>query len=239
MLAYAIDTPAPATVILISGDRDFVYAVSVLRLRQYHVVVVAPATAHISLRSRAAVVHDWETEVLGRDARPSHGPHISVDTSAGHSWGDQEQRPGHNSMPSTGSVARSSRRHSFRESGSSTPINDTGNSRSPSKASRQNMKEDSTQDALNRPQLNVSFSFPNTPASHRAHAPESAKPGDTGTPVNHSARGSLSVPLKGLSPAPADTNLLSPISPASSVSFLPCNAVIPSPILGNETRTLY
>ncbi|OJT14135.1 hypothetical protein TRAPUB_9246 [Trametes pubescens] len=66
MLTYAIDNPAPATVVLISGDRDFVYAVSVLRLRRYRVVVVAPYTAHGSLKSQASAVLDWEADIMRR-----------------------------------------------------------------------------------------------------------------------------------------------------------------------------
>lgn len=66
MLTYAIDNPAPATVVLISGDRDFVYAVSVLRLRRYRVVVVAPNSAHTSLKSQASVVLDWEVHIMRR-----------------------------------------------------------------------------------------------------------------------------------------------------------------------------
>ncbi len=66
MLTYAIDNPAPATVVLISGDRDFVYAVSVLRLRRYRVVVVAPNSAHTSLKSQASVVLDWEAHIMRR-----------------------------------------------------------------------------------------------------------------------------------------------------------------------------
>lgn len=66
MLAYAIDTPAPATLVLISGDRDFVYAVSVLRWRQYRVVLVAPDSAHCSLRSQASTTLDWEYDILGK-----------------------------------------------------------------------------------------------------------------------------------------------------------------------------
>ncbi|KAI0781185.1 NYN domain-containing protein [Trametes elegans] len=66
MLTYAIDNPAPATIVLISGDRDFVYAVSVLRLRRYRVVVVAPYTAHGSLKSQASVVLDWEADIMRR-----------------------------------------------------------------------------------------------------------------------------------------------------------------------------
>ena len=63
MLAYAIDNPAPATIILISGDRNFAYAFSILRLRQYQVVLVAPPSAHTSLTSQASVCMDWGSEV--------------------------------------------------------------------------------------------------------------------------------------------------------------------------------
>lgn len=64
MMAYAIDTQAPATIILISGDRDFVYAVSVLCLRQYRLVVLAPHAAHSSLKAQASVVYHWPADVL-------------------------------------------------------------------------------------------------------------------------------------------------------------------------------
>ncbi|TBU50101.1 NYN domain-containing protein [Dichomitus squalens] len=66
MLTYAIDNPAPATIVLISGDRDFVYAVSVLRLRRYRVVLVAPNCAHASLKSQASAVLNWETDIMGK-----------------------------------------------------------------------------------------------------------------------------------------------------------------------------
>ena len=67
MLAHAIDNPAPSTVILISGDRDFVYAVSVLRLRKYRVVVIAPNAAHASLKTQASAVYEWPRHVLPSD----------------------------------------------------------------------------------------------------------------------------------------------------------------------------
>ena len=73
MLTYALDTPAPATIVLISGDRDFVYAVSVLRLRRYRVVLVAPLQTHNSLKSQATTVLDWSTDVLGKE-KPSGLP---------------------------------------------------------------------------------------------------------------------------------------------------------------------
>ncbi|KAH9901142.1 NYN domain-containing protein [Cubamyces lactineus] len=74
MLTYAIDNPAPATIVLISGDRDFVYAVSVLRLRRYRVVVVAPYTAHGSLKSQASVVLDWEADIMRKTTTRGQPP---------------------------------------------------------------------------------------------------------------------------------------------------------------------
>ncbi|KAI6006046.1 hypothetical protein EDD15DRAFT_2567286 [Pisolithus albus] len=42
MFAFAVDHPPPATVILVSGDRDYAYALSTLRLRNYKVVLITP-----------------------------------------------------------------------------------------------------------------------------------------------------------------------------------------------------
>ena len=42
MMAHAMDNPAPSTIILISGDGDFAYAVSVLASRQYRIIILAP-----------------------------------------------------------------------------------------------------------------------------------------------------------------------------------------------------
>ncbi|EMD38653.1 hypothetical protein CERSUDRAFT_113830 [Gelatoporia subvermispora B] len=64
MLTFAMDTPAPATIVLISGDRDFVYAVSVLRMRRYRVVLIAPNSTHSGLKSQASIVYDWESHIL-------------------------------------------------------------------------------------------------------------------------------------------------------------------------------
>ncbi|KXN82517.1 hypothetical protein AN958_02368 [Leucoagaricus sp. SymC.cos] len=65
MMAHAIDNPAPWTYVLISGDRDFAYAISVLGLRQYQVVLVSPSSAHISLKSQATTCVDWN-DILGK-----------------------------------------------------------------------------------------------------------------------------------------------------------------------------
>ena len=63
-MAYAIDNPSPTTIMLISGDRDFVYAVSILSLRQYRIVLLSPRATHISLKAQASAVYHWPDDVL-------------------------------------------------------------------------------------------------------------------------------------------------------------------------------
>ena len=64
IITHAIDFSPPSTIILISGDRDFSYAVSTMRLRNYRVVLLAPTAAHSSLRAQASVVYEWPRSVL-------------------------------------------------------------------------------------------------------------------------------------------------------------------------------
>ena len=72
MMAHALDTPAPATIILISGDRDFVYVVSILALRQYRIVVINPnASAHTRLRNQAEAVYRWPDDFLSDSSHPT------------------------------------------------------------------------------------------------------------------------------------------------------------------------
>ena len=64
MLAHAIDNAAPSTIVLISGDRDFAYALSILRFRRYRIVLITLSNAHQSLRAQASISFDWVSEVL-------------------------------------------------------------------------------------------------------------------------------------------------------------------------------
>ncbi|KAF9072447.1 limkain-b1-type NYN domain-containing protein, partial [Rhodocollybia butyracea] len=62
MLTFAMDNLANSsstTILIISGDKDFAYALSVLRLRMYNVVVIAPSTSHQSLRAQVSKFLDW------------------------------------------------------------------------------------------------------------------------------------------------------------------------------------
>ncbi|KAG7092253.1 hypothetical protein E1B28_008618 [Marasmius oreades] len=84
MLAFAIDNEyADSTILLISGDRDFAYPISILRFRMYHVVVISPSApgAHLSLRAQASTFLDWNVEILNnlRDDRvPMMDPELPI-----------------------------------------------------------------------------------------------------------------------------------------------------------------
>ncbi|KAJ8078558.1 hypothetical protein PM082_012841 [Marasmius tenuissimus] len=75
MLTFAIDNESDgSTIVLISGDRDFAYPVSILRFRMYQVVVISPTLpgAHLSLRSQASTYLDWTVMVSSlKDDRSS------------------------------------------------------------------------------------------------------------------------------------------------------------------------
>lgn len=66
MFMFAKDNPIPATIVLISGDRDFAIATSRLRNLKYRVVLISPPSAHFSLIRTVAVNHSWY-EVIPRE----------------------------------------------------------------------------------------------------------------------------------------------------------------------------
>ncbi|KAI8917756.1 hypothetical protein DFJ77DRAFT_318690 [Powellomyces hirtus] len=64
MMAFALDNPAPAVIVLISGNGDFSYALSLLNGRQYTILVVIKDNAPDVLQSAATAVLDWRLDVL-------------------------------------------------------------------------------------------------------------------------------------------------------------------------------
>jgi len=69
IMAFIKDNQAPATIILISGDRDFAYLLSTIRWRKYNVVLISNSfMTHESLTAQASVVYDWQSDIL--KARP-------------------------------------------------------------------------------------------------------------------------------------------------------------------------
>jgi hypothetical protein len=78
MFTFALDTDAPAaTIVLLSGDQDFTYAISILRMRNYRVVVVAPQQSHKNFKHRASDIFDWDVFVVGRKDTRIHGRRAS------------------------------------------------------------------------------------------------------------------------------------------------------------------
>ncbi|KAH8120668.1 NYN domain-containing protein [Phellopilus nigrolimitatus] len=65
LIIFAIEGQGPATVVLITGDRDFSYALSVLRLRGHEVVLISPTlTPQHGLLYSANVILDWKSDIL-------------------------------------------------------------------------------------------------------------------------------------------------------------------------------
>ncbi|PIL23772.1 hypothetical protein GSI_13522 [Ganoderma sinense ZZ0214-1] len=121
MLTYAIDNPAPATIVLISGDRDFVYAVSVLRLRKYRVVLVAPHCAHASLKSQASALLNWEIDIMGKTA-PRPGALEASHNASDDALQRSPRRPSCGSQLGPPPTPRHGRRPSFKTNTPVTPI---------------------------------------------------------------------------------------------------------------------
>ena len=71
IMAFIKDNPPSATVIIISGDRDFAYLLSTIRWRKYNVVLIANSSmTHKSLTAQANVVYDWKSDVLKTSPPP-------------------------------------------------------------------------------------------------------------------------------------------------------------------------
>lgn len=65
MLFWAVDNPAPANYLLISGDRDFSNALHQLRMRRYNILLAQPQKASAPLVAAAKSVWLWTTLLAG------------------------------------------------------------------------------------------------------------------------------------------------------------------------------
>ncbi|KAJ6876539.1 hypothetical protein NC651_029514 [Populus alba x Populus x berolinensis] len=65
MLFWAVDNPAPANYLLISGDRDFSNALHQLRMRRYNILLAQPPTASAALVAAAKSVWLWKSLLAG------------------------------------------------------------------------------------------------------------------------------------------------------------------------------
>jgi NYN domain len=62
---YAMGRSSPTTIILISGDRDYAYTLSMLRNLQYRLVIIGHQ-AYSSLKSQASVFLDWGLDIVAK-----------------------------------------------------------------------------------------------------------------------------------------------------------------------------
>lgn len=69
MLSYAMDNPAASTtIVLISGSFDLAYPMSILRMRRYHLVLLAPkGRTDRHLKYQAAEYIEWGVPVTSKD----------------------------------------------------------------------------------------------------------------------------------------------------------------------------
>ena len=65
MLFWAVDNPAPANYLLISGDRDFSNALHQLRMRRYNILLAQPQKASAALIAAAKSVWLWTSLSAG------------------------------------------------------------------------------------------------------------------------------------------------------------------------------
>ncbi|KAL9674171.1 hypothetical protein QQ045_030441 [Rhodiola kirilowii] len=65
MLLWAVDNPAPANYLLISGDRDFSNALHQLRMRRYNILLAQPQKASVPLVAAAKTVWLWTKLITG------------------------------------------------------------------------------------------------------------------------------------------------------------------------------
>jgi hypothetical protein len=66
MVAFALDTPAPATIVVISGDRDFAYAIAILRNRKYKLNLISGSNvSDRGLRQKVDKVYQWKDVING------------------------------------------------------------------------------------------------------------------------------------------------------------------------------
>lgn len=61
LFTYAMQHPHPATIILVSSQQLLTYALSVLRLRQFRIILIASPSVPASLKHRASEFRDWDS----------------------------------------------------------------------------------------------------------------------------------------------------------------------------------
>lgn len=108
MLFWAVDNPAPANYLLISGDRDFSNALHQLRMRRYNILLAQPPTASAPLIAAAKSVWLWTSLLVG--GPPLSNGEASFFTNSGsgtyNSTSEVPQNPNHETTHTASSHSR-------------------------------------------------------------------------------------------------------------------------------------
>ncbi|WOL10226.1 hypothetical protein Cni_G18980 [Canna indica] len=85
MLLWAVDNPPPANYLLISGDRDFSYALHQLSFRRYNILLAQPPSVSQALVAAAKNVWNWKVLVDGGQPLPEspYFNNVPISTSQG------------------------------------------------------------------------------------------------------------------------------------------------------------
>ncbi|CAH8305432.1 unnamed protein product [Eruca vesicaria subsp. sativa] len=122
MLLWAVDNPAPANIMLISGDRDFSNALHQLSMRRYTILLAQPPRASAPLVSAAKNVWLWTSLASGgppltsgeessQSSKPTGSTSVTGDSN------DHKTKDNHVLRGATGeSVISSDKRHTSQDS---------------------------------------------------------------------------------------------------------------------------
>jgi hypothetical protein len=80
IFAFALDTPPPATIVLVAGDIDYAMALSVLRTRNYTIVLVTPSNIPIRCELVDVAHHTYDISAILSSAATSEGVDLRPDT---------------------------------------------------------------------------------------------------------------------------------------------------------------
>ncbi|KAK9747562.1 hypothetical protein RND81_02G000700 [Saponaria officinalis] len=180
MLFWAVDNPAPANYLLISGDRDFANALHQLRMRRYNILLAQPVTASHALLAAAKSVWLWTTLVAGGPplSRNDSPPRITMGSSSSNN--NKYNTSTSTSTNNRYSSSNNNNNNNNNSSNSTTNVNGNGNGCSSSAATLDPSSRTHSDFALNQqnhsPYLNAPARSNSTPANMVTSAPLLPRP---------------------------------------------------------------
>ena len=88
MMFQAWDHGVVQTLVVITSDRDLSYALAILRMKDFCIILISPANSHVDLVSQATIHLDWSRTALGIKGSVSNEKDLFQDPPAvaAHLW---------------------------------------------------------------------------------------------------------------------------------------------------------